>query len=498
MQVKRFVAATMREALNMVREDLGPDAVILSNKRVPEGVEILTALEADTLVGVQTSAAEISEKSAAPVTSSIPPRPSTQHPAPSKLERELDRMHRNARQRATSLVASLEKKASGQVSAAEYYSSAASLDAALPESKPVSPMITPKQAAANAFQQVLQSNNTEVDSETASALADDVATFTSTTSKSADSSSGENANDEELAQMRAELQAFRGLLEHQFSSQAWDQLNQKNPISANLWRRLKRMGISTSVVKQLLGKLPSQLDEKQSWQAIMRQLVKAMPIVNDDVVANGGVFALVGPTGAGKTTTIGKLAARYVLKNGAEKVALVTTDTARIAAYEQIRTFGRILNVPVSIVDKSHSLKSVLHSLRHKDLVLVDTSGLNRHDPRLQEQMKTLNNLGLRMKTVLVLPATSQQPVLKAAYHTYKTDNLFACVVTKLDEALSAGEVLSLSVEKKLPIVYSTHGQDVPDDLTVANSQQLLNQAIELARRVQIDEAAMAEEFAPR
>jgi len=150
----------------------------------------------------------------------------------------------------------------------------------------------------------------------------------------------------------------------------------------------------------------------------MTDLTARLPVVGSDMVGSGGVFAFVGPTGAGKTTTIGKLATRYVLENGAENVALVTTDTVRIAAHEQLRTFGRILKVPVCIVDKNNSLDRVLHSLRHKSLVLIDTAGLNRQDPKLQSQLSSLNELGDRVQSILVIPTTSQPDVVRSAYHT--------------------------------------------------------------------------------
>jgi flagellar biosynthesis protein FlhF len=208
------------------------------------------------------------------------------------------------------------------------------------------------------------------------------------------------------------------------------------------------------------------------------------------------VFAFVGPTGAGKTTTIGKLAARYVLENGADDVALVTTDTLRIAAHEQLRTFGRILNVPVKVVDKHNSLERVLHSLRHKSLVLVDTAGLNRQDYRVVRQLQNLNELSNRLRTVLVVPATSQAEVIKSAFYNYKTDNLCACVLTKFDEAACVGPVLSLAVEQSLPVAYSTDGQGVPDDIAKAEAVALVRYAIDLAKQVATDDGVMADELA--
>lgn len=302
--------------------------------------------------------------------------------------------------------------------------------------------------------------------------------------------------------MRFELQSMRDLLEHQLSNLAWGQYSQQNPQRASIWKRFKRMGIGAGVANELLQGVSNESGDESSaqltvnsWQGMMKDLSNRLPVAEGDLVEAGGCFAFVGPTGAGKTTTIGKLATRYVLKHGAEGVALVTTDVMRIAGHEQLRTFGRILNVPVKVVDKHNSLERVLHSLRHKSLVLIDTAGLNRQDNALVKQLNSLNELGNRISTVLVLPTTSQLQVIKAAYHTYKTDNLAACVLTKLDETASLGEVLTLAIEKSLSIAYSTHGQAIPNDIAVADASQLLREAIDLAKQVTTDDDVMAEEY---
>jgi flagellar biosynthesis protein FlhF len=167
----------------------------------------------------------------------------------------------------------------------------------------------------------------------------------------------------------------------------------------------------------------------------------------------------------------------------------------RIAAHEQLRTFGRILNVPVKIVDKNNSLERVMYSLRHKSVVLIDTAGFNRQDDRLKQQLISLNEAGARLKTLLVMPATSQLAVIKSAFYSYKTDNLCACVMTKLDESASLGEVITLSIDKSLPIAYTTDGQGIPDDISVADSSHIVRSAIYLAKNTGSDESAMAEEF---
>jgi flagellar biosynthesis protein FlhF len=182
----------------------------------------------------------------------------------------------------------------------------------------------------------------------------------------------------------------------------------------------------------------------------------------------------VGPTGVGKTTTLGKLAARYVLKHGAEGLALVTTDCYRIAAYEQLRTFGRILGVTVRVVDENNALDLTIKSMRNKSLVLIDTAGLNVRDPNLQSQLTLLTSAQARIRRFIVLPAISQSRVLLDTYEAYRDAGLNGCVLTKLDEAVHIGEVLGLVLEKRLPVSYITNGQKIPDDVKLASPSSLV------------------------
>jgi flagellar biosynthesis protein FlhF len=242
------------------------------------------------------------------------------------------------------------------------------------------------------------------------------------------------------------------------------------------YRKLRRLGLSKTVVRRML-----QMAEGLNWRERLTLLASMLTTVDQDIVAGGGLFVLVGPTGSGKSTTIAKLAARYVLANGPDDLALVTMDTFGIAAHEQLRAIGRILKVPVQVVDKQHSLERVLHDLRHKSLVLVDTAGLSRSDQRLRQQMTRIDELGKRAKTLLVLPANSQRTAMAAACQTYKTANFSACILSKLDDTVSLGEVLSFCIEHVLPLAYVTNGQEVPDAIAAGDAlvQGLLDQLVD-------------------
>jgi flagellar biosynthesis protein FlhF len=489
MQGKRFVAPNMRLALKMVREELGPDAVILSNKQVPEGVELLTAVDVSSspmFGGIDHSEGSSQSKPAVQSIhlndnpfvqnepSEVVPPKNVETPKPSLLEQEVERMRSEARQKAHNLAAALAEKYKEQKGNVEEnltvnQKDTAEINARLSDTGDL-PVKPPSQAVSPITEEL--------------------------SPRAAETVSADVIKNTELEQMRNEMQSMRDLLEQQLSSMAWGQYSSSHPEKASQWRRLKRMGIGAQLANSLIDSANLSTESTESWQAVMASLSRRLPVITDDIIAGGGIFAFVGPTGAGKTTTIGKLAAHYVLKNGAADVALVTLDTLRIAAQEQLRTVARILNVPVKIVDKNNPLDRVLYSLRRKSLVLIDTAGLNPSDAKLNQQLNAINELGDQAKSLLVIPTTSQEQVIKAAFHTYKTDNLAACVLTKLDETMSLGESIGLAIEKKLPVAYSTNGQNIPDDIAVADKVALVKSAIRMAKNTEVDEASMADEIA--
>lgn len=280
----------------------------------------------------------------------------------------------------------------------------------------------------------------------------------------------------ELARLRQEVGELKKLLlEGRKSSSSASGTSRPEPERGEEYRKLRRLGLSKTVVRRML-----QMGEGLSWRERISLLAAMLTTCEQDIVAGGGLFVLVGPTGSGKSTTVAKLAARYVLANGPDDLALVTMDTFGIAAHEQLRAIGRILKVPVQVVDKQHSLERVLHDLRHKSLVLVDTAGLSRSDQRLRQQMTRIDELGKRAKTLLVLPANSQRAAMAAACQTYQTANFSACVLSKLDDTVSLGEAISYCIEQALPLGYTTNGQEVPDAIAAGGEllQGLLDQLV--------------------
>lgn len=296
--------------------------------------------------------------------------------------------------------------------------------------------------------------------------------------------------------MRFELNGLRELIEVQLGSIAWGQMQTRKPEQANLWRRLQRMGLSAEISKALLERVGKVAEPRQAWRMLLAHLAHAIRTPKVEPLEEGGVIALVGPAGMGKTTTLAKLAARYVLKYGPQSIALVSMDSFRIGAQEQLKTLGRILDVSVTQVDPGQSLVQALAPLARKRVVLIDTAGLPGNDPALRMQLESLAGRGVNAKNYLVLAATSQSQVLKAAYHSYKRCGLAGCILSKLDEATSLGEVLGLAISQHLPVAYLTDGPKIPDDLQVPRSHQLVSRAVSLQNAEDPSEEAMADVFA--
>ena len=423
MQVKRFFAADMRQAMKLVRDELGADASIIANRRVAGGVELTAALDYQ-----------------------VPAAPARQaNPA---LEAEL--------RKTQSRIASAHAELTTRVEADSGQNGQLFAPAAALAGTPA----TPRTSLAQALKQPAGGEQSALDA------------------------------------MRFELHGLRELIEVQLGSIAWGQLQTRKPQQANLWRRLQRMGLSADLSRVLLERVAKVAEPRQAWRMLLAHLAHAIRTPQVEPLEEGGVIALVGPAGMGKTTTLAKLAARYVLKYGAQNIALVSMDSYRIGAQEQLKTLGRILNVSVTQVDPGQSLTQALAPLMRKRLVLIDTAGLPGSAPELRMQLEALASRGVKAKNYLVLAATSQSQVLKAAYHSYKRCGLSGCILTKLDEATSLGEVLGLAISQHLPVAYLADGPKIPDDLQVPRSHQLVSRAVSLQAAEQPSEEAMADMFA--
>jgi flagellar biosynthesis protein FlhF len=376
MKLKRFIAKDMSSAMRDVRETLGPDAIILSDKTVPQGVEVTAAIDY--------------------------------------------------------------------------------------ENTPLN----------NTFKQSSTASNTGADA------------------------TGQSPNWLNLNAMQTEITALRGLLEKQLAGLVWQNKQTSNPIQAMALEKLSLMGFSAVFCQQLIA--GCQFDEvSQLTTQIEKNFSVLVPTLNQNIADLKGTYAFVGPTGVGKTTTLAKIAARFALRNSADKLGIITTDTYRIAAQQQLTCYGKLLGVNVRHAENADELAKCINRLKDKDLILIDTFGLSQRDEHLNERLQTLTSCGHAIKPVLVLPATTQARVLEQTYQAFKPLNLEAAVITKVDEAAEIGGAIDVCHQNDLPVAFITNGQKVPEDILLARSNQLLELAQSIASENQtiLSEEEMAKRF---
>jgi flagellar biosynthesis protein FlhF len=257
------------------------------------------------------------------------------------------------------------------------------------------------------------------------------------------------------------------------------------------------LGVKPGFAQALAAGLNPSAALEQAWEQALQGFARAIPTAPEDVINEGGMVALVGSTGVGKTTTVAKLAARYALRHGARKVALVTTDSYRIGAHEQLLTYGRILGVPVQVATDHAELQRSLRSLMDKHLVLIDTAGMSQRDMRLSEQFATLRQTGMPIRCCLVVSATAQGSIQEETIKAFRGIDLDGCILTKVDETASLGSALSVISEQQLPLAYVCDGQRVPEDLQPVRPLDLVRRAAELSGRDEWTpaDAVLAERF---
>jgi flagellar biosynthesis protein FlhF len=270
---------------------------------------------------------------------------------------------------------------------------------------------------------------------------------------------------------------MRGMMQQQLAEISWSNTQKKEPLKAQLMRDMLSAGFSAGLSRYLIDNMPKSQDQQHghAWlKAILANNLNAMANDNDMLEA-GGVFALVGPTGVGKTTTTAKLAARCVMRHGANKLALITTDGYRIGGYEQLRIYGKILGVMVHAVKDEADLRIALSELKNKHTVLIDTVGMSQRDKQVAEQVAMLS--GANVNKLLCLNATSNGDTLTEVIRSYQGAGLSGCIITKMDEAAHIGSVLDAVIRHKLTLYYLANGQRVPEDLHLANRQYLVDHA---------------------
>jgi flagellar biosynthesis protein FlhF len=273
--------------------------------------------------------------------------------------------------------------------------------------------------------------------------------------------------------MQRELRDLRQLLETGLAGMTWNDRRLREPLKARVLEELSAMDIAPDVAMALAALAPRCTSLDNPSHIPLALLVRHLPVVNDLSSVCGGVVVVVGPTGAGKTTTIAKLAARWCMQHGSQDLALVSTDGYRIGARDQLMTFARILDAPMHAANSGKDLAAALERLKSKKLILIDTAGMGPRDARLAEQLAALQFGAARARVLLALPAQGEGHALEEIVKAFAPLKPAACILTKVDEAASLGAVISTTLRHRLKIAYVCNGQRVPDDLHAAHEKRI-------------------------
>lgn len=436
MNPKRFVAANARAALRQVRAELGLDAVILSNRTSAEGAEIVAVALSDISAISEPVAATAQ---AAPVT----PAPVAPAPAPA----------------------------------------APAAVAAAPAPVPQIPEVAVAAPAAPAkppvMPQVLRTRR---------------APLVDATSPAPVSFDAPAARAQE-ATLLAEIRAMKNMLSEQVASFNWSETLRHRPLRGRMLRAMLDSGFSSLLARSVIERLPDDYGPDAAYDWVAKVLARNMPrAAAGDITDRGGVFALVGPTGVGKTTTTAKLAARCVMKHGPSRLGLVMADDYRIGAQDQLRIYARLLGVPLYVAQTPDDLQQALAAMADKHLVLIDTVGMGQRDSRVEAQHELLIQSGV--ERLLCLNATAQAETLEQVAQAYTTHRnrtvpLAGTILTKLDESARPACALDVIIRRRLELHFCTAGQRVPEDLEMANPATLARQAL-LRQMTPADEPVFA------
>ncbi|WP_340123078.1 flagellar biosynthesis protein FlhF [Methylobacter svalbardensis] len=458
MKIKRFFAEDIRQAMRMVKEELGADAVIMSNKSVDGGVEIVAARDFDEQL-IQSKLQKQAEEQQSPSRSQKMDLPDFDaeknrlHVLSSSRKQSADgflaenssvRSHRFPTDSDTSTIPGSRRNIDQYVGYAEKVHLRGNLETVTAKvTKPVAAVATerPMQIAMPEEKQ-------------------------------------SNPSDNLLLEMSRELKSLRSAMDSKLSSVSWAHNAQTNPVRAELLQRLAGMSISRKLSVKIANRFANHTDPELVFSQAQELLAKVLPVADDDLLQNGGIAALVGPTGVGKTTTIAKLAAKFILKHGPRQVALITTDNYRIGAHEQLNTYGRILGIPVRGASSASELCNIINGFADKRLILIDTAGMSQRDMKLVEQINTLQQSGQAIRSYLVMSAATEYKAMNEIIKAFQVFEPQACILTKLDEAATIGSAISSIIEHNLPLSFIADGQQVPEDMHSPCARTLVAQCV--------------------
>lgn len=281
--------------------------------------------------------------------------------------------------------------------------------------------------------------------------------------------------------LAAEVKDMRRMLEAQLATLSWNDFQRRSPVQAAMLKELAQLGLTQDLANSLIRKIPKDLGFSAARRFALATIARTIQVTGDRWLEKGGVVAFAGPAGAGKTTLLAKLAARWVLRHGPRRVAMISADSVRIGAHEQFHTLGRLLGVTTHNVYDIAELPELLYELRNHQFVMIDTAGTGPKDPELARQLRLLSEFSASIETSLVLPASTQAGAIDEVVQRFALAKPTACCITKIDEAVNLGGMMSALIRHKLAAAYVSDGQRVPEDLAPARAHQLVSRAVEIA-----------------
>lgn len=463
MKIKRFFAKDIRAALDEIKITLGPDAIIMSNKNVEGGVEIVAAVDEDNNAVIEKPEASNpsfettleNQQSTFATPEKTDTLENNNWDTTGRLDKEFNDdqvslsgfQQRLIKQQAQHAASELPEEKESSFATSELLNHLTLEDDAPSWTNPVKATQNFHQAdnLRDSVQQVNISDNSQV-----------------------------------IDELRQEMASMKHLLQHQMGSLVEQDANRRDPVRQLIVSELIKFGFQDDVAQQLVINISSDANLEQAKETLVLTMLDRITSTSNDVLEQGGVVALVGPTGVGKTTTVAKLAARFAMRYGPDQVAMITTDSYRIGAYEQLNTYGKIMGCPVQVAKDAQQLADAIYLYRNKRLVLIDTAGMGQRDVRLNEQLTTLmSSSHVAIRSYIVLPATAQRQVLEEAIVQFRKIPLAGSIITKMDEAIGASEILSVAIGNALPIGYLTNGQRVPEDIGVADIKKLIRSVVD-------------------
>ena len=443
MNIQRFTAPTAREALAKARMAFGDGTLILSNRPTASGVEVVATGE-DTLEALDRNE-EARQKQRQPSAKSTP----VVNPDSQVIE--------DTAQLAMSTLSFQDYVRERMLR--RRHEAMAVQTASAPQELPETPARAPSRPAPMPV-----ARNLSVAPDIAPIQVKKAAPRAPLAAPSAAPSQG----------IVDELHAMKTLIEDRFNTLTWLGQARQNPIHSNLMLKLIRSGYSPALARTIMERMPEDLNAGDATRWVMDVLTRNLrtDAASSAIDEQGGTYALVGATGVGKTTTAAKLAGLCARTYGPASVGLITLDTYRVGAHEQLRTYGRMLGVVAHLAHDRAALQDLLGLLANKKMVLIDTTGIAPNDPRKRDMMDMLDLPDVHR--LLVLNAGGHGDTLDDMVNAFKTVGLQQTILSKTDEAAKIGPALDATIRHQLLLRGVTTGQKVPEDWERADAANLV------------------------